>query len=33
MDDTLLRVKSGAKFAKNADDWIFWHECVPKKMQ
>lgn len=25
MDDTIIRVKSGAKFAKNADDWIFWH--------
>lgn len=33
MDDTLIRVKSGAKFAKNAEDWIFWHESVPKKMQ
>jgi bifunctional polynucleotide phosphatase/kinase len=33
MDDTIIRVKSGAKFAKNATDWIFWHESVPKKMQ
>jgi bifunctional polynucleotide phosphatase/kinase len=33
MDDTIIRVKSGAKFAKNANDWIFWHESVPKKMQ
>ena len=33
MDDTLLRVKSGAKFAKNADDWVFWDDSVPKKMQ
>jgi bifunctional polynucleotide phosphatase/kinase len=32
MDDTIVRVKSGAKFATNAEDWIFWHECVPKKM-
>lgn len=33
MDDTIIRVKSGAKFAKDASDWIFWHESVPKKMQ
>jgi bifunctional polynucleotide phosphatase/kinase len=33
MDDTLLRTKSGAKFAKDAKDWIFWHESVPKKMK
>jgi hypothetical protein len=33
MDDTLLRTKSGAKFAKDAHDWIFWHESVPKKMK
>lgn len=33
MDDTLIRVKSGAKFAKNAEDWIFWHQSVPKKMK
>ncbi len=33
MDDTLIRVKSGAKFPKNAEDWIFWHESVTKKMQ
>lgn len=26
MDDTLIRVKSGAKFSTNADDWVFWHE-------
>jgi hypothetical protein len=26
MDDTLIRVKSGAKFATNADDWVFWHD-------
>lgn len=26
MDDTLIRVKSGAKFASNADDWVFWHD-------
>lgn len=33
MDDNLIRVKSGAKFAKDAGDWVMWHECVPKKIQ
>jgi len=33
MDDTLLRTKSGAKFAKDAHDWVFWHESVPQKMR
>jgi hypothetical protein len=28
MDDTLIHVKSGAKFAKNASDWAFWNEKV-----
>ncbi len=27
-DDTLIRVKSGGKFAKNADDWLIWHDKV-----
>jgi hypothetical protein len=25
MDDTIITRKSGAKFPKNADDWIFLH--------
>lgn len=33
MDWTLIRVKSGATFAKNAYDWSWWNECVPKKLQ
>lgn len=33
MDWTLIRVKSGAKFAKNAYDWAWWHESVPAKLQ
>lgn len=33
MDDNLIRVKSGAKFAKDANDWVLWHDCVPKKIQ
>jgi bifunctional polynucleotide phosphatase/kinase len=28
MDDTLIRTKSGAKFARDASDWVFWHEKV-----
>lgn len=33
MDDTLIRVKSGAKFPKNADDWLFWDDKVPEKLR
>ena len=33
MDDTLLRTKSGQTFAKNAEDWVWWHQTVPKKMK
>jgi bifunctional polynucleotide phosphatase/kinase len=29
MDDTLIRVKSGAKFPKDSNDWVFWDEKVP----
>lgn len=25
MDGTLIQVKSGAKFPKDGDDWIFFH--------
>lgn len=32
MDDTLIKVKSGAKFPKNADDWLFWSDEVPKRL-
>jgi len=32
MDSTLIEVKSGAKFPKNHEDWIWWHENVPKKL-
>lgn len=28
MDDTLIRTKSGAKFAKDANDWQWWHAKV-----
>lgn len=30
MDQTLVKTKSGAKFAKNAEDWLYWHDNVPK---
>ena len=33
MDSTLIETKSGATFAKDANDWVFWHESVPKKMK
>jgi bifunctional polynucleotide phosphatase/kinase len=33
MDDTLIRVKSGAKFPKDSNDWVFWHEKVPLKLK
>lgn len=26
MDDTLIKVKSNAKFAQDANDWVYWHE-------
>ena len=30
---TVVSVKSGAKFPKNRDDWVFWNESVPKKLK
>jgi DNA 3'-phosphatase len=33
MDGTIIKTKSGSKFAKNAEDWIFWHEKVKSKLQ
>lgn len=33
MDSTLIETKSGAKFAKNADDWVYWNPCVPEKLR
>ena len=33
MDDTLIKVKSGAKFPKDAKDWLFWHSKVVPKIQ
>lgn len=33
MDSTLINVKSGAKFARNHEDWVWWHETVPRKLE
>lgn len=33
LDDTLVKTKSGTKFARNADDWTWWHKDVPEKLQ
>ena len=33
MDWTLIKTKEGNTFAKNASDWLFWHERVPTKLR
>lgn len=33
MDCTLINTKSGAKFAKNAEDWVYWDKSVPAKLK
>ena len=33
MDSTLILTKSGKTFPKDASDWIWWNECVPKKLR
>ena len=33
MDCTLINTKSGAKFAKNAEDWVYWDKSVPHKLK
>jgi DNA 3'-phosphatase len=33
MDHTLVYPKSGAKFAKNRNDWAWWHPSVVPKLQ
>jgi histidinol phosphatase-like enzyme len=32
MDGTIIKTKSGSKFGKNAEDWIFWHDKVKSKI-
>ena len=33
LDGTLIDTKSGWNFAKNDDDWDWWHPNVPKKLK
>jgi len=33
MDSTLILTKSGRTFAKDASDWIWWNDAVPKKLR
>ena len=33
MDDTLIKTKSGAKFPKDSNDWVFWHEKIIPKLK
>lgn len=33
MDSTLIKTKSGAKFAKSRDDWDWWDPSVPDKLR
>ena len=33
MDDTLIRVKSGAKFAKDLNDWVLWNDVIKSKLK
>ena len=33
MDDTIINRKSGAKFPKDADDWIWLNDKVKPKLQ
>jgi bifunctional polynucleotide phosphatase/kinase len=33
LDSTLIKTKSGKKFAKDGDDWVWLYDAVPKKLQ
>ncbi|CAK9785310.1 unnamed protein product [Cutaneotrichosporon oleaginosum] len=33
LDCTLIRPKSGYKFPRGADDWMWWHRDVPKRLR
>lgn len=33
LDDTLVKTKSGVKFARTADDWKWWNDIVPLKLK
>ena len=32
LDSTIIKTKSGRVFPLDKNDWIFWNECVPKKL-
>ncbi|BEJ10832.1 hypothetical protein CspHIS471_0102540 [Cutaneotrichosporon sp. HIS471] len=33
LDGTLIRPKSGYKFPRSSDDWMWWHRDVPKRLR
>ncbi|KAG9245038.1 bifunctional polynucleotide phosphatase/kinase [Calycina marina] len=33
LDSTLIETASGKKFASGADDWKWWHPCVPETLK
>ncbi|ORX47153.1 PNK3P-domain-containing protein [Hesseltinella vesiculosa] len=33
LDGTLIKTKSGAQFAKNSADWMWWDVTIPEKLQ
>lgn len=33
MDGTLIKTKSKKANPVNTDDWMLWHDCIPKKLQ
>lgn len=33
LDDTITTTASGNKFARNAQDWRWWHACVPGRLK
>ena len=33
LDSTIIKTKSGRKFGKNADDWMWLYKCVPDKLK
>jgi bifunctional polynucleotide phosphatase/kinase len=33
LDDTIIATASGNRFAKDKNDWKWWHACVPAKVK
>ncbi|ORY31226.1 polynucleotide kinase 3 phosphatase-domain-containing protein [Naematelia encephala] len=33
LDGTLIKTKSKARFPKNREDWIWWHDTIPKRLK